>query len=439
MIKQNIKVIFISVLVTAILTACISVFFIYPTLDNSEDEVTVSDDGDLIDGKVLDEDEIPDVEEPKTVEVVVEPEDENTVNVDKEDYEYLMTLYDKYEEIELLQEFIIENYYLDVSDVDFVSEMTKGLFDALGDPYSQYYTPEEFTRMLEDVNGSYEGIGVVVAPGEDGFITVVSPISTSPGFEAGLKTNDKIIKVDGVEYFADELSEAVKNIRGPKGTEVILTVRRGEEEIIIPVTRREIEMESVQSEIIEGNIGYVRISMFDEDVSDEFLKHYNALNEEGIDGLIIDLRYNGGGYLNQCIELTDLLMDKGVIVKTKDRAGHEDVSYSQEKYIDEFLVVITNEGSASASEILTGAIKDNEQGIIVGTTTFGKGLVQTMRPLYKFDNAGFKLTIEQYFTPDNHYIHGVGIEPNVVVEDDPETEEDEQLEKAIEIMLDNLK
>jgi carboxyl-terminal processing protease len=407
-----------TVLITAILTASVSIIYVFPRLESSP-----TDDGSLEDENKIE---------------ASKSEDNDYLKISEEDYNYLMGLYKKYEELEVLQEFINDNYYLDVSDIDFMSEMAKGLFKALEDPYSQYFTPEEYKMMLEDANGSYEGIGVVVAPGEDGFITVVSPISTSPGFEAGLKPGDKILEVDGIEYFADELEKAVMNIRGPKDTTVTLTIQRDGEFIDIPVVRREIIMDSVQSKLLEDKIAYIQIASFDENVSEEFMKHYNALEPDSLEGLIIDLRFNGGGYLHECIALTDFLIDEGVIVKTKDRDGTEDIEYAGPKVIDEFLVILTNGGSASASEILTGAVKDNDEGVIIGTTTFGKGLVQTMRPLLQFDQAGFKLTIQQYFTPNDNYIHGVGIDPDIVIEDDPETEIDEVIEKALEVIKENM-
>lgn len=371
--------------------------------------------------------------------IEVEEADDGTVNVNKEDYDYLVSLYEKYKKIEALEEYIRENYYHDVSDVDFVTGMTKGLFEALEDPYSQYFTAEEFKSYTESASGEYEGIGVYVSPGEDGFITVISPVSDSPGFEAGIQPNDKILKVDGVEYTADELQEAVNNIRGPKGTEVILTISREGEIFDVPVTRRRIKLEAVAHKMLDKEIGYIQIASFDQDVALEFYNALTDLEDQGMDGLIVDLRYNGGGYLSQCLQLTDMLIGEGVIVKTKDNQGNVDIDRSDANKIDVPLVVLVNEGSASASEILTGAVKDNEEGIIIGTTTFGKGLVQTMLPLTSFDDSGFKLTIEQYFTPDDHYIHGTGIEPNIVIEDDLETEADEQLDKAIEVMLEQMK
>lgn len=449
--KKTLGSILITIVFTAIITSVFAVFVVFPKMNTST--TTITNDGieasELNDGVVqlsrTDYDYLISLYEKESlvsanqVEEAVETDDEGVVKVNKDDYEYLLSLYDKYKKVEALEEYITDNYYQDVSDVDFMSEILKGLFKALDDPYSVYFTPEEFKAYNESASGVYEGIGVVVAPGEDGFITVVSPIHDSPGFDAGLKTNDKIIKVDGVEFFADELSEAVRNIRGPASSTVILTIRRENEIFDIPVVRKKIKLEAVTSEVLEGDIGYMKMSQFDKDVALEFKQHLADLESQNIKGLILDLRFNGGGYLSQCLEITDMLIGEGIIVKTKDNAGNVVIENSDADKIDYPLVVIVNEGSASASEILTGAVKDNEEGIIIGTTTFGKGLVQTMLPLSSFDDSGFKLTIEQYFTPDDHYINGTGIEPNIVVEDDEETEEDEQLIMAIDLINDAVK
>ncbi|MCH4890757.1 S41 family peptidase [Acidaminobacter sp. JC074] len=419
--KKSISLVVVSVLATAIITAAFSVFVLFPMMTPEPVPVTES----------------PTVE----AEGISEPEktdDEDVVKVNKDDYEYLVSLYDKYKKAEALEQYIRENYYQDVSEVDFMSEMLKGMFRALDDPYSVYFTPKEFKDYNDSARGEYDGIGVVVSPGEDGYITVVSPFQGSPGFEAGIKPNDKILQVDGVEYSAEELEEAVSNIRGPAGTVVTLTIRRDLDTFDVEVERRKIILEAVNSEVLDNNIGYIQMTSFDQDVAEELRQHLDTLEAQNIEGLILDLRFNGGGYLNQCLQVTDMLIGEGVIVKTKDNQGNVDIDYSDADKIDYPLVIIVNEGSASASEILTGAVKDNEEGTIVGTTTFGKGLVQTMLPLITFDESGFKLTIEQYFTPDDHYINEIGIEPDVVIEDDTETEEDEQLNKAIEIMMEKI-
>lgn len=416
--KKTVIIVFTAVLVTALITTGTS-FFVFNQMVESEPVQSVE--------AVVSEE----ISEP------IEGDDE-TVRVNKEDYDYLLSIYEKYKKAESLEQYIRENYYQDVSDIDFMAGMLKGMFKALDDPYSVYFTPQEFKDYTESASGEYDGIGVVVSPGDDGFITVVSPFKGSPGFEAGLKPNDKILRVDGVEYSADELEEAVSNIRGPAGSTVTLTIMRDAESFDVDVERRKIILEAVSSEVLDNKIGYIQMTSFDQDVADELKSHLSQLESQNIQGLILDLRYNGGGYLSQCLEVTDMLIGEGVIVKTKDNEGNVEVRRSAASKIDYPLVIIVNEGSASASEILTGAVKDNDEGVIVGTTTFGKGLVQTMLPLSGYDDSGFKLTIEQYFTPDDHYINEIGIEPDVVIEDDTETEEDEQLEKAIEIMLDQI-
>lgn len=449
--KKTVSSILITIVITAIITSVFAVFVVFPRMEN--DTKTITNDGieatDSDDGVVqlskADYDYLISLYEKENsvsaneLEDATETDNEDVVKVNKADYDYLVSLYDKYKKVEALEEYIRDNYYQDVEEIDFMSEILKGLFKALDDPYSVYFTPEEFKMYTESATGEYEGIGVVVAPGEDGFITVVSPIHDSPGFDAGLKTNDKILKVDGMEFFADELEEAVRNIRGPAASTVVLTIRRDDEIIDIPVVRKKIKLEAVASEVLEDGIGYIKMSQFDQDVAKEFSDHLAQLEKENIKGLVLDLRYNGGGYLSQCLQITNMLIGEGIIVKTKDNNGNVDIERSDAAKIDYPLVIIVNEGSASASEILTGAVKDNEEGIVIGTTTFGKGLVQTMLPLTTFDDSGFKLTVEQYFTPDDHYINGVGIDPDIVIEDDQETEEDEQLLKAIEIISEEIK
>lgn len=413
--KKTLGLMTVAIVITAIITSAFSIIVLYPMLEE------------------------PVVAELNSPENEIEPpEEEDIVRVKQEDYDYLVSIYEKYKKAEALEQYIEENYYQDVSDIDFMSEMLKGMFRALDDPYSVYFTPEEFKDYNESARGEYDGIGVVVSPGDDGMITVVSPFKGSPGFEAGLKPNDKILKVDGIEYSAEELEEAVSNIRGQAGTSVVLTIKRETDIFDVSIERRKIVLEAVSSKVIENDIGYIQMTSFDQDVADELKSHLNELEKKNIKGLILDLRYNGGGYLNQCLLVTDMLIGEGIIVKTKDNNGKVDIEYSTKNKIDYPLVLIVNEGSASASEILTGAVKDNEEGLVVGTTTFGKGLVQTMLPLLSFDESGFKLTVEQYFTPDDHYINEIGIEPDYIIEDDTNTEEDEQLNKAIEVMLEQI-
>jgi carboxyl-terminal processing protease len=433
--KKLLPIVLLTVLITALVTSGIFMLNFMPT------ESTVDENEVDVVNELNEEPEVEEEVEQEEKDEVVEDKttEKGMITVDEDDYNYLLGLEEKYRKLEMLEEYIRENYYLDVDDIDFQSEVLKGLFEALDDPYSQYFTEEEFEAYTQSAAGEYEGIGVVVAPGDDGFITVVSPIHDSPGFEAGLMTNDKILKVDGVEFTADQLQEAVMNIRGPAETTVVLTIKREDEIIDIPVVRRKIKLEAVASEMLDDNIGYIQMFSFDQDVALEFKKHLELLERDGMEALLLDLRNNGGGYLSQCLRITDSLIGEGIIVKTKDNKGNVEIEYSDSNKLGLPIVVLVNEGSASASEILTGAIKDNDEGTIVGTQTFGKGLVQTMLQLTSFDESGFKLTIQQYFTPDDHYIHDVGIEPDVVIEDDPETEEDEQYLKALELIYEAIK
>ncbi|MEJ8555081.1 S41 family peptidase [Tepidibacter sp. Z1-5] len=334
--------------------------------------------------------------------------------------------YKKYNKLYSLEKVIEDNYYTDVDEGNLVDGSIKGLFEGLNDPYSQYMNKKEFERFMENTEGSFSGIGVIITPGEDGYITVVSPIEDSPGFKAGIKSGDKIIKVNGKDVTAKEMDEAIGMMKGKAGTEVEMTILRdNKDRIDMKIKRDEIRLKTVKSEVLEDSIGYIRITQFDEKTADEFKTHLKQLQDKGIKGLIIDLRDNPGGLLDKCQEITDELIGEGTIVYTKDRNRKTKYYNSDKNKIDIPLAVLVNKGSASASEILSGAVRDNEAGTLIGTTTFGKGLVQTVRSLN--DGSGFKLTVSQYFTPKGEYIHGKGITPDIVVED-----VDKQLPTAID-------
>ena len=254
----------------------------------------------------------------------------------------------------------------------------------------------------------YGGIGVVVTPGEDNLITVVSPIEDTPGERAGIKPGDKIIKVDGEEFTADEMDEAVKKMKGQPDTSVTITILRTDkngnnQQIDLKIVREQIRLQTVKSDVIEGNIGYIKISSFDELTYDDFKKQLDSLMNKNISGLILDLRNNPGGLLDVCVDIADELLGEGIIVYTQTKDGEKQYEYSNKKHVDIPLVVLVNEGSASASEILAGAIKDHNRGVLIGNKTFGKGIVQRIRQLK--DGSGFKLTVSEYFTPKGINIH----------------------------------
>lgn len=358
----------------------------------------------------------------------------NKVIVSKDQYEQMQKL----SKVSFLIDTAKNEFYTDADEAALITASEKGVFDGLDDPYSQYYTKDEFKSLLEATSGSYVGIGVVVSPAEDGFITVVAPIEGTPAEKAGIKPDDRITQVDGVKYSAKEMDKAIGVIKGEPGKPVVLTVLREDEPAFdITIVREKIELKSVRSEMM-GDIGYLRISSFDERTSEEFDQHLAELNKNDPKGLIIDLRDNPGGLLDQVKEVSDSILGEATIVYTKDKQGEESYLKSDAKNsFDLPLVVLVNENSASASEIFAGAIRDNKAGKLVGTTTYGKGLVQNVIPLK--DGSGYKITVAQYFTPSGEYINEKGITPDFVVEQSEDSEKDDQLEKAKEVMTDIIK
>lgn len=322
----------------------------------------------------------------------------------------------QYEKLLSLKDFLQKNYYKQLDEEELMEGAIKGMFDSIEDPYTQYMNDKEFGDLMTQTSGIYGGIGIVVTPGEDGYVTVVSPIEGTPGEKAGLLPGDKIISVDGQVISGDKLDSAVELMKGEVNTEVTLSILRQEksEPFDVNIVREEIRLETVRSEVIENNIGYIKISNFDEKTAQDFETQLNNLESQGIDGLVLDLRNNPGGLLDQCVEIADMLLGEQTIVYTEDRNGNREIQKSDKKQFELPLSVLVNEGSASASEILSGAIKDGNRGKIIGTTTFGKGLVQQVRPLN--DGTGFKFTISEYFTPNGINIHGTGIEPDIIVE-----------------------
>ncbi len=343
--------------------------------------------------------------------------------------------YKKFEKLLALKQEIEGNFYQEPDEGKLIEGAVNGMFEGLEDPYSDYMTEEEFNELIELTKGSFGGIGVYVAPGEDGFITIISPIEDTPGDRAGLKAGDKIIKVDGEAFAGNELDKAIVKMKGEPGTSVTLTIfREGmDEPFDVNIVREEIQVKTVKSEIKDGDIGYIRITTFAENTAGEFRKNLEDLKGQGIKGLVIDLRSNPGGLLDQCHEIADEILGKGTVVYTRERSGKEEYLKSDdERKLSMPIAVLVNEWSASASEILSGAIRDNNAGVLIGETTFGKGLVQRVYPLK--DGTGYKLTTAQYFTPSGEYINKKGIKPDIEVED-----EQEQLDKALEYIKDNIK
>lgn len=346
----------------------------------------------------------------------------NRVVVSRDVYEG----YKKYNKLLGLESLVKGDFYKETSDEKLVNGAIKGMFSGLDDPYSQYYTKSEFERLKEQTSGAYVGIGVYISPtSEDDSITIIAPIEGSPAEKSGIKPGDKIMKVGGKAVSAKNSDEAIGMIKGKEGTDVKLTIKRDDKEFDVKVKREEIVSKSVESKVMEDKIGYIKITSFNETTYDEFKSALKNLKDKGIKGLALDLRDNPGGILDICKDIADELIGEGTIVYTKDNKGNTEYLKSDKKKLNLPIAVLINEGSASASEILTAAIVDNKEGIAIGTTTFGKGLVQSVRELK--DGTGYKLTTAQYFTPNGDYINGKGIKPKI-----EETDVEKQLDVAIE-------
>ncbi len=368
------------------------------------------------------------------------------VLIDKKELQHYQNLEVEFGEVVALQETVNQQFYKDTKDVDFKAGLKRSLFQSLDDPYSVYFDAKEFKSFNEMNEGSYGGIGVIVSPGDDGLITVVSPIEDTPGERAGLITGDKILKVDGKDVFGDKIDEAVSKMKGQPGSDVVLTLlKKDKKQADVKITREKIILKSAKSEMLADGVGYLKLNVFDEKSASEFETQLDKLTSQNAKGLIIDLRNNPGGSLDQCVKISDMLLGEQTIVSTRDRAGNEDIEKSDARKVAIPYVLLVNEGSASASEILTGAVKDTKSGMVIGTKTFGKGLVQAVNNLP--DGDGYKITVAQYFTPNGSYIHGKGIVPDIVVElpdplkdkQDMTREEDPQFQKALEIIRAKMK
>lgn len=317
----------------------------------------------------------------------------------------------------------------------------KGYVEGLGDKYTEYISKDEMKKFTENINGSFMGIGIyMIADESSGKIIVHHPISDSPAYKAGIKAGDVIVSVDGVEYGYDELNTIADHIKGEAGTKVKLVIERDGKNIDFEIERAKIETNPITSKMFEKDIGYLNLPSFDKDVSKKLKEKIDDLTAKGAKSLILDLRNNGGGMVDECEEITDLFLDKDkTIMTTKDKKGNVQKSVTKnKKTYDLPLVILVNENTASASEILTGALKDNNRIKVIGTKTYGKGVIQSVFNLS--DGSGLKITTAEYFTPKGIEINKKGITPDIEVKL-PDTvksvyaveeKDDTQLKKAIE-------
>ena len=324
----------------------------------------------------------------------------------------------------------IDAYYLnDYKEQDLIDGAYEGYVAGLGDPYSSYMTKEAYDSWMASATGNYSGVGITFSENEDGAFEVLEVNPDSPADKAGVVPQDLILSVDGKTYTDSEVMASA--IRGKKGTEVTLMIYHDGKEKEIKLIRDKIILNSVTWEMLDNETGYIKISSFLENTGEDFDKALKAVEAKNPKGLILDLRNNGGGLVDQCVEVADEFLDEGVVCYVEDKNGKTETYDAADGKTNIPTVVLINESSASASEILAGALKDNGFDI-VGTKSFGKGVIQTT--LTMNDGSALKLTIMQYLSPDKHIIHEKGIKPTVKVKDKEDTEEDEQLEKAEELL-----
>ena len=365
---------------------------------------------------------------------------EATVTISREEYESLQ----KYQKLETLFQLVENYYYEDVDEDAMLENAAVGLMAGIGDVYSVYYTKEEMAKFNEETEGKYAGIGCqLLADPESKLITVTRVFKGSPAETAGIRAGDKIVYVNDVYYTAYEMDEAVSVMRGTPGESVKVTVLRDLETIDFDVMREDININYVEYEILDGNIGYVMVFDFLGDAYEGFAEAINAFQEADVSGMIIDLRNNGGGLVDTCVKMADLILPEGVVVSMKDKNGNVTEEKIDGEYYDVPMAVLVNGYSASASEILAGAIRGNHAGTLVGTKTFGKGVVQSS--LEFADGSGMKVTTARYYTPSGECIHEIGIEPDIEVELDADAvtryginnlphENDAQLQCAIAVL-----
>ena len=349
-----------------------------------------------------------------------------------------------YEKIDLFSEVLnkINKEYVDeVDQSEAMDAAINGVLQSL-DPYSAYMSPESFQNMQTETSGEFGGLGIEVSM-ESGVVKVISPLDDSPAYEAGVKAGDYIVKINDIQVQGKTLSEAVEIMRGPVGSDIEITVRRRgvKKALVFSITRKIIKIRSVKSKILENNIGYIRLTAFNENSGRQIKRKLNEFNDnEKIKGFILDLRNNPGGLLSQAIKISDFFLSSGEIVSTKSRQESENRKwFAKDGDIlnGKTLLVLINNGSASASEIVAGALKDHKRAILVGENSYGKGSVQSIIPLK--NKGAIRLTISKYYLPSGKSISEVGVTPDIVVSEETDdfridTETDNQLSYAIKLL-----
>ena len=357
--------------------------------------------------------------------------------VSQEEYETI----ERYRRLDQVRDALMSRYYRELDEDTLILGSIRGMTASVGDRYTFYYTPEEMKRSNEDDAGAYLGIGTLLQSNSQGQIEALQVYPNSPAEAAGLKAGDVILAVDGVAINGLDgrsYNNAVARVRGGEGTEVVLTVLRGEQRMEIPIMRGEVNISYASYKVLPGDIGYISITQFTGDAADVFREAIDAFVAQHVRGLVIDVRNNPGGYLDQVVSIADRLLPKGLIVYVKERDGTRQNHYSDEAWCDLPLAILVNDMSASASEILASAIQAFDRGTVVGLNTYGKGIVQSLIS-YSEDGAGLQLTTASYYDALDRCPHEVGVKPDIEIPLDgervpfePDPQSDNQLAAAIE-------
>lgn len=335
--------------------------------------------------------------------------------------------------LQIVKDYLNDNYIGELNLDKMIEGAIKGYVEGVGDDYTEYLSKDEYEELIVNVTGDFVGIGVYIYKDQDGNLIVLAPMENSPSEEAGIEAGDRILAIDGENCNEMDINVASSKIKGEAGSTVELEIQRGTETLKKTVTRRTVEISDSASKILDGNIGYIVLSTFDTDCSKKIKKYMEEFQSKGINSVILDLRNNTGGVVEEAVKISELFIDKGnTVLRSYNKTEKETIIKSSSgKYKDINLVVLVNDYSASASEIVTAALKDNKAATIVGIRTYGKGVMQEIQPL--FDGA-IKITIEEFKTPNGDKINKVGIKPDVEIEIDKDSNEDLQLQKAIEIL-----
>lgn len=326
-------------------------------------------------------------------------------------------LIERYARLDEVRSELQDNYYLELDEEKLVLGAVRGMLDSVNDPYTYYYTPEEMLELNRRSLGRYNGVGLLMSSDKAGYVRVLRVFHGSPAWEAGVKPGDRVVEVNGEPVSGEtkqKLDEAIERVRTAEGELVWLTLQRGDDILSLSMKRSTVEIDRVEYQLLEQNVGYILLYEFMGDDVEGFRRAMEAFKSQGVQKVILDLRSNPGGYLDDVVAIADTLMGEGLIVYTEDRYGRRTEYFSDSQKWDVELAVLVNGMSASASEILAGALKDSGRAVVVGETTFGKGIVQTVMN-FREDGAGMQLTTASYYTPSGRSIHGVGVSPHIEV------------------------